>query len=108
MTAKVQKKSCLATKRTVIFPIAILAIFVISLACCGCSSVGLSATEKETVGTFVQRQTGEPVISLHRRANGDVDVETDVTVQGFTRSHYWLLKRAQDGWKLTFVAATAI
>ena len=108
MTEKVQQKTCFATRRTVIFPFAILAIFIISLACCGCSSVGLSATEKETVVAFVQKQTGEPVIWLHRRSNGDVDVETDVSGQGFTRSHYWLLKRAPGGCKLAFVAAMAM
>jgi hypothetical protein len=105
MTAKVQQKTCLATRRTMVFRFAILGIFITSLACCGCSSVGLSATEKETVVDFVQKQTGEPVIWLHRRANGDVDVETDATGQGFTRSRYWLLKRAPDGWKLTLSGA---
>lgn len=108
MAEKVQQKTFGATSRLMVFRFAILAPFITLLACCGCRSVGLSANEKETVATFVHKQTGEPAIWLHCRANGDVDVETDVTSQGFTRSHYWVLKRTPDGWKLASVAAMAM
>jgi hypothetical protein len=84
-----------------IFRFVILCVVSTSLFCCGCRSVGLSTNEKQTIADFVQKQTGESVVSLHQRADGDVQVETDITGRGFSRSHYWLLKRAPDGWKLT-------
>ncbi len=56
--------------------------------------LAFSDNEKQVITDFVQKQTGEEVISICRLDDGDVQVKT-----GY--SHYWLLKRASDGWKLT-------
>ena len=83
-----------------IFRFAIFALVITSLACCGCRSVGLSASEKQIITDFVQKQTGEPVLSIKNEADGDVLVETAGTGKGLGPTDLWLLKRGPDGWKL--------
>ena len=62
--------------------------------------MALTAKETRTITDFVQKQTGQHVLSLDRRDNGDVLVETEVVNRGFDRADLWLLKRDPDGWKL--------
>ena len=83
-----------------IFRFIILGIVSTGLFCCGCRSVALTAKETQTITDFVQKQTGQHVLSLGRKADGDVLVETEVTNRGFDRADLWLLKRGPDGWKL--------
>ena len=90
-----------------IFRLIILSAVSMSLFCCGCKTGTLSASEEHSITIFVLKETGERVVSLHRRADGAVQVQTDITPTDSaprnycTRYHLWLLKQAPDSWKLT-------
>ena len=91
-----------------LIPILFLAGFCtvsVSLFCCGCRSVALSPKETQDIKDFAQKQTGEPVVSMVRQADGDVQLTTDMT-NGITSYHTWLLLQELDGWKLTLLATT--
>jgi hypothetical protein len=57
----------------------------------------------QDIKVFAQKQTGEPVVSMVRQADGDVQIATGMT-NGITGYHTWLLLKETDGWKLTLLA----
>ena len=75
----------------------------VSLLCCGCRSVTLSPAETQEIKIFAQKQTGEPVVSVVRQTEGNVQLTTCVT-NGVTISHTWLLTQEPAGRKLTLLA----